>query len=141
MKNTLKNTDKLRQLNKMQEQKHTDLFNKCGLFFAFSNDQFTENKTPLKEGEKYTSIGAGGYLPKGNLQMFSDGMNEIAKWYKAEIKAGKAELRKAKIMYELNNYESYYTGDITDALQALGSDYTEAEVIIIYNQQRELIEF
>jgi len=141
MKNTLKNSEKLRELNQIQEQKHTDLFNKCGLFFAFSNEQFTENKTPLKEGEKYVSIGAGGYLPKGNVKMFKDGMKDIKKWYKDEIKAGKAELRKAKIVYELSNYESYYTGDITDALQALGNDYTEAEVMAIYNEQRELVDY
>lgn len=35
------------------------------MFFAFSDEQFEENKTPLKEGEKYARIGAGGFMPRG----------------------------------------------------------------------------
>ena len=58
--NTMKNYPEIRQV---AEVKRTELYTNCGLFFAFSNEQFTENKTPLKEGEKYVSIGAGGYLP------------------------------------------------------------------------------
>lgn len=122
-----------------KEQKTTELFKVTGLFFAFSNQQFLENKTPLKEGEKYVSIGAGGYLPKGNLAAFEAGLKEITKWYKNEIKATKGA-RRDNIAYELNNHEAYYTGSINDTMGALGPDYTRAEVIKVYNEERQKIE-
>ena len=123
-------------LKKQQEDKHSELFKACGLFWAFSNEQFAENKTPLKEGEKYVSIGHGGYLPKGNVDMFTDGMAAINKWYKAQVNANKA-IRRAQIAYELANYESYYTGDISDALNALGKGYTAKEVWKVYHEENK----
>ena len=104
------------------------------MFFAFSTEQFHENKTPLKEGEKYVSIGMGGYMPKGNVQQYLDGSKTIEKWYKAEIKACKGA-RRANIAYELNNHEAYYTGDISDTLRSLGRDYTRAEVLKVYIEE------
>ena len=57
----------LQDLKKQQEAVNTTLFNECGLFFAFSDSQFNENKTPLKEGEKYVPVMGGGYVPKNSL--------------------------------------------------------------------------
>ena len=65
------------------------LFKDCAVFWAFSNEQFAANKTPLKGGEKYVSIGAGGYLPKGNLESLTKGMKVIKKWKASEIKKEK----------------------------------------------------
>lgn len=124
------------QIKKEQEDKMSELFKQCGVFFAFSNEQFTENKTPLAEGEKYVSIGAGGYLPKRQILNFHNGMDDINAWYKAEIKANKA--RKAYIEYELANHEAYYTGDVSDTLRALGNDYTREEVREVYNRNLKL---
>lgn len=124
----------IQDINKEREEKQTQLFKECGLFWAFSNQQFAENKTPLKEGEKYVSIGAGGYLPKGNVDLFLNGMKEQDKWYKAEIKANKGA-RRANIAYELANHEAYYTGDILPALEALGSDYSRKEVLKVFNKE------
>ena len=45
------------------------------------------------------------------------------------------------IKHELNNYECYYTGDITEALNALGKGYTRAEVLKVYNEVRETINY
>lgn len=113
---------------KAERQKRTDtLLNECLVFFAFSNEQFTANKTPLQDGEKYVSIGAGGYMPKSKADLLSQGFKDIDKWYKAAIKSVKG-LRYANIAYELANHEAYYTGEITDTLQALGSGYTAKEV-------------
>lgn len=103
------------------------------MFFAFSNEQFATNKTALKEGEKYLSLGAGAYMPKGNYPVWEQGMKDINKWYKAEIKAGK--MRKEAIAYELANHEAYYTGEIEATLKALGGDYTEKEVREVYRAE------
>lgn len=129
-----------RTLKKEIEAKHTALFNECSLFWAFSNQQFTENKTPLKEGEKYVSIGHGGYLPKGQLDIFLNGMADIKKWEKEQKKAMKAEEREKCILYELNNYECFYTQDIEDALPALLPHFTLEEIQAVYNKnlQKEL---
>jgi len=121
-------------LIKKEHQKRIDtLLNDCLLFWAFSNEQFEKNKTPLQEGEKYVSIGAGGYMPKGKVDAYLNGMKEIKKWFKSATKP--AEIRKAHIAYELNNYEAFYTGDIEDTLTALGNDYTAAEVWAVYHEQ------
>jgi len=126
---------------KADRQAKTDkLLTDCGVFFAFSNEQFASNKTPLKEGEKYARMGMGGYIPTGNIDMWSNGMDAIDKAYKAEIKATKGA-RRANVAYELRNHEAYYTGDITDTLRALGSGYTRKEVLAVYNVERLAVEF
>lgn len=125
-------------IKKEQEDKISQLFKDCSVFFAFSNEQFEQNKTPLQEGEKYVSAGAGGYMPKGQVDNYLNGMDAINKWYKAEIKATKGA-RRANIAYELGNHEAYYTGDVSSTLDALGSDYTRAEVAKVYNEEREAV--
>jgi len=118
-----------------KEAKFNEIIKSVGMFFAFSNQQFNENKTPLKEGEKYVSLGAGAYMPKGNVDLWVNESKAINKWYKEEVKANKA--RKANIVYELNNHEAFYTGELEETLEALGEDYTREEVREVYNAERE----
>lgn len=129
----------IQQIKDERQAKLDELMTACGVFWAFSNTQFKENKTPLKEGDKYVSMGMGGYIPKGNLDIFLDGMAAIKKQYNSDIKANKGAKR-ANIAYELLNHECYYTGDITDALKALGSGYSRAEVQKVYNEERTAVE-
>lgn len=127
------------QIKKEQEDKMSELFKQCGVFFAFSNSQFTENKTPLTEGDKYVSIGGGGYCPKSKAESLYEGFDVNDKWYKAEIKANKA--RKAHILYELDNHEAYYTGDIQSTIDCLGEDYSREEVLSVFrNRKAEILE-
>lgn len=126
----------LQQIKKERENKQTLLFRECGLFWAFSDQQFAENKTPLQEGEKYVSIGAGGYLPKSKGDAFTAGMKEISKWYKKEV-ADNKKLRREEIVYELGNHEAWYTGDIEDTMDALGRGYTRKEVQKIFDEEKE----
>lgn len=116
----------LQELKKEKENKVSELIKETGMFFAFSNEQFNENKTPLQNGEKYVSLGAGCYLPKSKVESYLNGSKEIDKWFKYEVKQNK--LRKEHIIYELSNHEAWYTMDITDTLRALGKDFTEDEV-------------
>lgn len=128
--NTYKNISEI----KSENQKRSDqLFKDCDVFFAFSNSQFNESKTPLQEGEKYVSIGGGGYLPKSKYAALDAGIDDIEKWYKNELKKNKA--RKANIAYELANHEAYYTGCINSTLDALGNDYTIEEVREVYRKE------
>jgi hypothetical protein len=116
----------LGQLKKEREAKYSELFKECLVFFAFSDEQFAKNKTPLQEGEKYVAGGAGMYLPKGKVDAYVSGSKAINKWYKDTVKENK--LRRANIEYALHNHEATYTGEIEDAMAELGEDYTESEV-------------
>lgn len=116
-----------------KEQKMSALISACSMFFAFSNEQFEQNKTPLAEGEKYVSLGAGAYMPKSQVNNWIEGTKNIDKWYKAALKDNK--LRRQNIAYELANHEAFYTGEIEDTLQALGSDYSREEVQEVYRSE------
>ena len=89
---------------------------------SYDRESFQENKTPLQEGEKYISIGGGGYMPKSKYKTMLQGLDEIEAWYKDQVKENK--LRYKDICYQLANHECYYTGSIESALDALGEDYT-----------------
>lgn len=126
----------IQDIKKQQQSKYDTLLTECGVFWAFSNEQFAANKTPLKEGEKYVSIGAGGYMPQGNVDKYLQGSKDIKKWYSATIKATK-NARRDNIVYELANHECYYTGDIQEAINALGNGYTYKEVYKVYQETIE----
>lgn len=123
----------IHEIKQAKENKVSELINKCSMFFAFSDEQFHKNKTPLQEGEKYVSIGAGAYMPKGQVDNYLNGIKEIEKWYKATVKNNKA--RRENIVYELNNHEAFYTHEIEDTLDALGSDYTAEEVMQVFREE------
>jgi hypothetical protein len=122
-------------IKKEKEKMTTELFKECGVFFAFSDKQFEENKTPLKEGEKYVSIGGGGYLPKGKVDAFMKGMKAINSYGKQKVKKG--NLQETEILYELQNHECFYTGDISDVVDLFEGTYTVKQIRDVYNKHRE----
>jgi len=128
---------KVQQLDKLQQDKLSELFKKCGLFFAFSNQQFEEQKKELEPGDEYINAGSGAILPKSKVKEYIDGMKEINRWYKAAIKDGGAGLRREKILYELNNHEAFYVYDIEDTMMALGEGYSHEEVWKVFHENYE----
>ena len=82
--NTIKT---IQQIKDERQAKLDSLMTDCGVFWAFSDTQFNENRTPLKEGDKYVSMGMGGYMPKSKVDSFNAGMDSINKKYKADVKA------------------------------------------------------
>lgn len=125
----------LHELKKEKENRMTQIMNDAGVFWAFSNEQFHANKTPLQEGEKYVRLGMGGYCPKSKVDDYLNGLESLQTWFNDEIKNN--DLRRQQIVYELSNHEAWYTYDIEDTLAALGPDYTREEVSIIFHQERE----
>ena len=121
------------ELKKEREDKNSELFSRVGLFFAFSNTQFDENKTTLKEGDKYVSIGGGGYMPKSNVEEFRNGLDEIEKWYKKEIKSNKASEK--EVAYELSNHECFYTRDISVVVDMFKEVYTIDFIQKVYSKE------
>ena len=92
----------------------SDLWDKNGAFFAFSNTQFAEKK---KEGVIYTNMHHGLICPKENVQAVLDGMDEI---FKNDRERDIEENGIEQIIYrELANHEAWYTYDIQDTMDAL----------------------
>jgi hypothetical protein len=119
-------------LKTQKKQLMSALFVKCGVFFAFSDKQFEENKTPLSEGDKYVHFLAGGYCSKSKSEEFVKGMERIGQWFKDQI--NEHGLRKALIAYELGNHEAWYTYDIEQTQDCLGSDFTHDEIMEVFNE-------
>lgn len=116
-------------LKQQYQDKLSELGNQVGLFWAFSNAQFEEGKAKNPTTGKYTSIGMGGFLPSENVEKYIAGLKTAKNWYKEAKKTVKKE---EAILYELNNYECFYSGDLTDAYEALTDTYTKEEIQNVY---------
>jgi hypothetical protein len=118
-------------------KRYAKLFDKCHVFWAFSDEQMKEGKAknPIKEGEKYVSIGSGGFMPKSNFDELQAGLTAIKKWKAQAMKEVKAE---EAILYELNNYEAFYSGEIDDVIDALDGKYTAEEIRKVYKKYQTL---
>jgi len=115
-------------LQKYMEDEQTRLINEAKAFWAFGDKQFNEKK---EEGVVYVSMGAGLICPKDTSRTLRDGLN---KTYEAAIKKDIEINGKEKIIKrELYNYESFYTGDPSNAIEALsGYNFTQEEIMKIY---------
>ena len=120
----------MKYLADYMESRQTELWNKTGTFFAFSNKQFEEQE---QKGKEYVFLGSGMYTLKINA---SEVIEEGYKIYKESIELDLKENTKDKvILRELSNHECFYTGDITDCIDKL-EDYpiTKEEIRKIYNK-------
>ena len=104
----------MRYLSHYTEAKQTELFEKMGAFFAFSNSQFNAKR---KEGVEYVSITSGLIVPKANAAELVAGLKDITKQGIAQDLAENG--REGVIKRELNNHECFYTGSIEDCVEAL----------------------
>lgn len=117
-------------VKKENEDRLTECFNKYSVFFAFSNKQLTEGvaKLDLKDGEKVSNLGGGMFCKSSLTSDFISEFESICDQNNKNLKE-KAGIESV-IRYELNNHESYYTGTIEDAAEALASyDITDRELI------------
>ena len=111
-------------MNKYLEMKkrHQEDINNFPMFFAFSNKQFSEGMAKLglteNDTDKIYRIVAGGYIRKSD----SPKLNELLDRHIEEMEKAMTEPDFAfeAFRYELANHEYGYTGDETDALDALG---------------------
>jgi len=120
----------------LESKKVDDLNTECHVFWAFNQDQLTEGmkKNPIENGDKFVSMGAGGFLPKSCVNKWIAGMKAITKWTKESKKNDKQV-----ITYELNNYECFYQGDIEDAMPRLSElGYTREQVKKVFQSAKKL---
>lgn len=123
------------EIKKQSEEKMSQLFKDCRVFFAFSNQQFDEGKTSLEEGEKYVRLPHGGFCPKFQVEKLIKGMEDLKAWEKKEIKKHKEGVNEV-ILYHLNNFECFYTGDPSEAWEQVKHLTTKKQFYKVYQENQ-----
>jgi hypothetical protein len=116
------------ELKAEQTKKVSKIIERNKVFFAFSQKQYLENKTPAENG--IVAIGSGGYLPSENKQQYRLDMIELDHWFKKEV----LECKEEAIDYELGNYECYYTHDLEPVYDLFFDVFSEDDIMNIYKQ-------
>lgn len=99
-----------KEAKKEYEKKYNEEFNKIGVFWAFSNQQFEENKTHKEAPDsEYISVGCGGYIHKSNKEKLNNFFKVILPQLRKEF-VNNINIDEL-IDYELSNHECYYTGE------------------------------
>lgn len=124
---------KVQELKAKHQKDYSNCMNSFGVFWAFSNEQFTEGKTPLEEGDKYVSIGAGGYMPKSKVDNMLLALKAIDKKYRQDIKRVKGSIE--EIISSVNDYE----GNIDDAIKEFEGIYTPEYIMRVCNANSDRI--
>lgn len=102
------------QFKQKREESINKLFDKYGVFFAFSKKQLEKNK---KDGEKYYSLGSGMFVPQKNIEKFEKEYSSIGENF---VKNAKEKFTACEIIkYELANHEYYITYDLSDTKDVL----------------------
>ena len=122
------------QLRTQTENKRNAILTNNGVFFAFNTEQFNEGKDKLnlQEGEKLVSIGAGGYMPKANVDKFLKETEDLNAEFRKYIVDN--DLKDSEILHHLSNHECFYTGDLQDAIDAADGIYSYEEVNKVYRK-------
>jgi flagellar motor switch protein FliG len=113
------------------QNKQSELFKKLGALWAFSKEQFEEQR---QEGVVYNQISwlGGLIVPKQNAKQLIDQLSEIHK--KGREINKKNYTKEELIRDELINKEVFILMDITPAQDALyGYGFTEKEILKVYN--------
>lgn len=106
------------------DTKSNQALNDTGIFYAFSTEQFNNNKTKKDASDtEYLSVMSGAYIHKSDKDKLDKYFNEILPQLKQDL-INKIDI-KDLIAYELSNYECYYTGDYTEILDIIKSFYKD----------------
>ncbi len=123
----------MKNLSTYINEKINHLLKKYNGFFAFSEKQFEEAK---KENVKYVCRGAGLYHEAGKSEEFDEDFKLIIK--EAIEQDLKENGKEAIIERELENYECYYTNDISNAVIHLKDyDITYDEIKAVFNKNKQ----
>ena len=121
----------MKTLSNYTEQAISAALSKHGAFFAFSESQFNEQARP---GQRYCSLGSGLVCPEQNALLLS---SDLEKAHHRGIAQDIAENGvSAIILRELLNHEAFYTGVVSDTVEALQSyEVSRQQVIEVFNQK------
>lgn len=110
------------ELKKEYDKKYNEELHKTGIFWAFSDQQFNENKTHKNAPDnEYLSVFGGAYIHKSNKEKLDNFFKIIAPNLEKEF-INKINIDDL-IDYELANHEAYYTGEYYDILYIIKNYY------------------
>ena len=120
----------MKYLSHYIKDKRTNLFEKTGAFYAFSNEQFNNS---IKKDTQYVNLGNGLFCEKKHYQKLIDGLETT---YNDAVNEDLQENGKKNIIWrELANYETQISCDISDTINALEFyPITEKEIEIEYKK-------
>lgn len=123
------------ELKKEYQANQEALADKHLIFFAFNNNQFDEGKAKIgiTDNKDLVSIGAGGYMPKKEASAYFEASSRLYEEFRANIKANK-EAKEGAILYELNNYEAFYTGRLDEVIEKFDGVYTKDDIQAVYKK-------
>jgi len=124
------------QIKTKYEKTVHDLTTQYNVFFAFSQKQLEEGKAKINitDNKELTDIGFGGFMPKANLDAYLEASELAHKTYTKELKEAK-EAKEQAIVYELNNHECFYRGNIEPVFDFFSGIYTKDEIRAVYLKQ------
>lgn len=122
--------------------RYNEELNKTGIFFAFTKQQFEENKIPKDKTEGFISCGVGMYIHKSNKSNLDNFFNITEKELQKDF-LSKTTIEEM-IQYELINHECYYTQEPLEILDLIKGYYEEipeeeikAKIESIYSKNYE----
>jgi len=123
----------MKSLNHYTDAAITKALEDNGAFYAFSNEQFLEQRQP---NVVYQRGPAGLIIPKDNVDAL---ISQMQAAHDQGVVQRLLDYPIEKIIaYELANYECYYSGDIEDALPALSPyNVTREQVLTVFNSTKE----
>lgn len=125
----------MKYLSDYTQEAHTKLLEETGTFYAFSDQQFEEQKKP---DIKYVSLWSGTICPKDQVENYINWLHEITQaWIKMDIAENGIEW---VIRRELWNHEAYYTWEIDDTCDALEPyGITREQIYKVFRNQNALV--
>lgn len=119
------------QIKKEHQEQHAAMLKSLGIFFAFDEEQFQEQK---QDGVEYCGTDYGMIIPKHKMEEYKTKSREISDKYNKEI-VQLFGLDKF-IADTLENQEAYYSGDLDEALEIVQATFpgcTYEDVEKVYN--------
>jgi len=119
------------------DKKYNKELQKSGIFYAFSNEQFKNNKIPSNAPDnEFLSWFGGSYIHKDNksklVDFFDVKVKELQKEFKDNIKI------EDYIKYELSNHECYYTSDYLSIDYLVIELYPELSIQEVHKKIKEV---
>lgn len=124
-----------REIKAKHQKTYDDLITKHQIFFAFSESQLAEGMAKLNITDKslLTSLPMGMIALKTEVKPFMDAIELANAEHKRELKEAK-QAKEEAILYELNNHESFYCGNMDDVFDIFEGIYTKDEIKAVYKK-------
>lgn len=129
----------MKYLSDYVNKETSQILEKYGCFFAFSNEQFEEK---VAQGVRYVQLVNNMFVPSEHAQTVANALSEA--YARARAQDVEENGITGVIARELSNYECYLVGDITDCVEALKSyNITREQILEVYraNWEKEIEKF